>query len=156
MSDDAPPTDGTEGRRRMPVTTLAEGTTVRGDRWALRQESSGATPPHTWISVRTAEGTRHTSGYGSPALGPGQRVTVYSGMKDNCPSVAIVRVGAEVSRGIVVLSDGSFHELPLVTDPSYPAARLGPIVFPHSLKIVRIDLLDPDGIQLYEWPSTPS
>jgi hypothetical protein len=126
------------------MTVIARGTSLEGDRWVLGRDGRVG-DPYTYLEVETPDGHHSKGSYGSPSLKPGMRLGTYTGHDDVGPDQIILGVAGDVAGVTVTLSDGRRDRLRLYSDPTHAGVRLAALVYPRTLDIHRIDLLDTSG-----------
>ena len=132
------------------MAVFATGTAADGTTWEL-EVSGDASDLHTMVRQRRPDG-REPWGIGAagPALPPGRRIMVSTGVADDALQTFIARVSAEVRAVVVTLSDGTREDLVLHGDAARLGARVAVLVYGRELDIHRVDLLGHDGQVLLE------
>ena len=132
------------------MTVLATGTAADGTTWEL-DVSGDAEDLHTMVRQVRPDGARPWGiGCAGPALSPGRRVTVGTGVADDALQTFVARVSVEVRAVVVTLSDGTREDLVLHGDAAELGARLAVLIYDRDLDIHRVDLLGRDGQVLPE------
>lgn len=124
---------------------LAEGVSRLGDRWTLQVDDPDANERVISVDVLTPTGDRTRGGFaGESPLPPGANLAVYWGLSDHGPYRSILRVGPEVHRVKVLMSDDTTEEIDLhLTE--IPGVQFGVLICPRTMRARSFELSDSHG-----------
>lgn len=118
---------------------------MNGASWQLKVDGD-PTDLVTIAQVTDLNGHRYGGGAGGPACYPDRRLNAAVGHDpDASTSYWIGRVSEEVAAVVVSMSDGTREDLTLYGDQRQYGARIAILVYPRSLDIHCVDLLDDRG-----------